>query len=95
MLVDIVIRNHEVVAAEPTKAVLPITLYRTEEGHVLPAVKWPDRFSGSGVEGRLQNRVFGRLKGAALKEAYNMAALRSMIMTLNPHGDSRAQYFRN
>jgi hypothetical protein len=49
MLVDIVIRNHEVVAAKPTKAVPPITLYRTEEGHVLPAVKWPDRFSGSGV----------------------------------------------
>jgi hypothetical protein len=45
MLVDIVVRNHEVVAAKPTKQVVPpTTLFRTEAGYVLPAVKW----SGSG-----------------------------------------------
>ena len=74
MLVGIVARNHGVVAAKPTKQVVPlIILVRTESGSVLPAVKWPDRFSGSGLEERLQNRVYGRFKGAALKEAFKVA----------------------
>jgi len=69
MLVDIVARNHGVVAAKLTKQVVPlIILVRTET-----AVKWPDRFSGSELEERLQNRVYGRFKGAALKEAFKVA----------------------
>jgi hypothetical protein len=41
MLVDIVVRNHEVIAAKPTKEeVPPTTLIRTESGGTLPAIKW-------------------------------------------------------
>jgi hypothetical protein len=75
MLVDIVVRNHEVVAAKPIKeAVPPIILVRTESGSVLPAVKWTglENLSGSCLEGRLQDRIYGRLKGAALKEAFKI-----------------------
>ena len=69
MLVDIVVRNHEVVAAKPIKeAVPPIILVRTEGGSMLLAVKW----TGSCLEGRLQDRIYGRLKGAALKEAFKI-----------------------
>jgi hypothetical protein len=75
MLVDIVVRNHEVVAAKPIKeAVPPIILVRTASGSVLPAVKWTglENLSGSCLEGRLQDRIYGRLKGAALKEAFKI-----------------------
>jgi len=39
---------------------------------VLPAIKWTQRLSGYGLEGRLQNTVFGKLKGAALSEAFKV-----------------------
>jgi hypothetical protein len=74
MLVDIVVRNHEVVAAKPTKVVAPIVLVRTEvgKGDMLPVIKWtglasrPESYGNSGLE--VRNRVFGRLKGAALRK---------------------------
>jgi hypothetical protein len=77
LLVDIVVRKHEVVAAKPTKEIVPpIILVRTESGSVLPSIKWSgsetSNYSGSGLEERLQLRVFGKLKGAALKEAYRI-----------------------
>jgi hypothetical protein len=72
LLVDIVVRNHEVVAARPTRVTAPpIILVRTEGGHVLPAIKWPSNFS-NGMSDRLQNRVYGRLKGKALKQAFKV-----------------------
>jgi hypothetical protein len=41
MLVDIVVRNHEVIAAKPTKEEMPpIILIRDESGCILPAIKW-------------------------------------------------------
>ena len=78
MLVDIVARNHGVVAAKPTKQVVPLIILvrtvRTESGSVLPAVKWTglENLSSSCLEGRLQDRIYGRLKGAALKEAFKI-----------------------
>jgi hypothetical protein len=48
MLVDIVVRNHGVVAARPTKEMAPpIILERTEGSYVLPAIKWPTGSSDS------------------------------------------------
>lgn len=65
------------VAAKPTKEIVPpIILVRTESCSVLPAIKWSgpesSNYSGSGLEERLQCRVFGKLKGASLKEAYRI-----------------------
>jgi hypothetical protein len=73
MLVDIVVRNHEVVvAARPTKEMAPIIiLERTEGGYVLPAIKWPTG-SSDGMNTRLENRVFDRLKGKALEKAFKV-----------------------
>jgi hypothetical protein len=69
MLVDIIVRNHEVVAALPPKNIAkppPIILVRTEVGNVLPVIKWNGHESYSWAE-RLSNRKFGRLRGAALQ----------------------------
>ena len=45
-------------------------------GSVLPAIKWlgseSNNYSSSGLEERLQRRVFGKLKSAALKEVYRI-----------------------
>jgi hypothetical protein len=72
LLVDIVVRNHEVVAAKPTqKMVPPIILVRTESGNVLPVIKW-DGYQSYGWNQRLGSRTFGTFKGAALKEAYRI-----------------------
>ena len=72
-----IVRNHEVVAAKPTKEIVsPIIKVRTESGYVLPAVEWSgsesSNYSGSGLEKRLQRRVYGRLKGAALIEVFKV-----------------------
>jgi hypothetical protein len=69
LLVDIVVRNHEVVAAKPNmKMPVPIILVRTESDNVLPTIKWngPTTYT---LNARLENRIFGKFKGAALKEA--------------------------
>src|SRR5215203_5706466 len=73
MLVDIVVRNHEVVvAARPIKEMAPIIiLERTEGDYVLPAIKWPTG-SSDGMNTRLENRVFDRLKGKALEKAFKV-----------------------
>jgi hypothetical protein len=76
LLVYIVVRNYEV-AAKPTKEIVPpIILVRTESGSVSPVIKWSgsksSNHSGSRLEERLQRRAFGKLKGAALKEAYRI-----------------------
>jgi hypothetical protein len=61
MLDDVIVRNHEVVAAKPTEVVPPITLERIKAGQVVPAVKWSGsesgNFSGSGLKEKLQDRV--------------------------------------
>jgi hypothetical protein len=67
-----VVRNHEVVAAKPaTDAAPPIILIRTESGNVLPVIKWHG-YEGYGWKERLENRTFGRLKGAALEQAFKV-----------------------
>jgi hypothetical protein len=69
MLVDMVVRNHEVVAAKPTKEeVPPIILIRIESDGILPAIKWNRDGSYSWAQS-LENRTFGRLKRGALNEA--------------------------
>ena len=48
MLVDIIVRNHEVVAAKPTKEIVPpIIKVRTESSYVLPAVEWSESESSN------------------------------------------------
>jgi hypothetical protein len=72
MLVDIVVYNHEVIAAKPTKEeVPPIILIRAESGCILPAIKWNRDESYSWAQ-RFKNRMFGRLKHSALKEAFRI-----------------------
>ena len=77
MLVDMIVLNHKVVAAKPTKEIVPpIIKVRTESSYVLPAIECSgsasSNYSGSGLERRLQRRVYGRLKGAALKKAFKV-----------------------
>ena len=72
MLVDIVVYNHEVIAAKPTKEdVPPIILIRAESGGTLPAIKWNGDESYSWAQ-RFKNRMFGRLKHSVLKEAFRI-----------------------
>jgi len=72
MLVDIVVYNHEVIAAKPTKEeVPPIILIRAESGCILPAIKWNGDESYGWAQ-RLENRTFGRLKRGALKEVFRI-----------------------
>ena len=63
MLVDMIVRNHEVAVAKPTKEIVPpIILVKTESGCELPAVEWSgvDNRSGYGLEERLQRRSLQR-----------------------------------
>ena len=70
MLVDIIVAKGEIVAAKPIKEMVPpIILVRTESGSLLPAIKWLSN-SGNGMNDRLENRVYGKLKGEALKQAF-------------------------
>jgi hypothetical protein len=63
-----------VVAAKPPQNISkppPIIFIRTESGGILPAIKWNRHESYSWAQ-RLENRTFGKLKGAALGEAYRI-----------------------
>jgi hypothetical protein len=66
MLVDIVVHNHEVIAAKPTKEeVPPIILIRTESDCILRAIKWNGDEVIAGPRG-LKTGCFGRLKRSVL-----------------------------
>jgi hypothetical protein len=69
LLVDIVVSKGEVVAAKPASDMAPpIILVTLTDGVVIPAIKW---LTGScdSLNIRLQNRIYGHLKGKALEKA--------------------------
>jgi hypothetical protein len=70
LLVDIIVTKGQIMAAVPQQkhgVPQPIILIIIESGSMMPAIKW-NGYESYGREYRLQNRMFGKLKGAALEQ---------------------------
>lgn len=69
MLIDIVVKGGQVLAAKPASDMAcPIIMVELVDGVVIPAVKW-NTGSSDTLNNRLAKRKFGRLKGQALDKA--------------------------
>lgn len=69
MLVDILVKGGQILAAKPTsKVAAPIIMIELVDGVRCPTIKWK---SGScdTLRERLQQRIYGRLKGLAMERA--------------------------
>ena len=76
------------IAAKPPKNIAsppPIILVRTEGGNVLPVIKWNGYESYSWHE-RLEGRIFGRLKRAALQEALRIVNVNGSLSEAGEYG---------
>jgi hypothetical protein len=86
MLVDVVVSKGEVLAAKPASDMAPpIVLMTLVDGVVIPAIKWPT-YSNSGLNARLSNRTFGRLKGKALEKALKVVMENGQLNIAGEYG---------
>jgi hypothetical protein len=86
MLIDVLVKGGQVLAAKPANDMAPpIVLMTLVDGVVIPAINWPT-YSNSGLNARLQNRTYGCLKGKALEKALKVVMENGQLNIAGEYG---------